>query len=60
LLLFKQEEPEQVTRYFVGYRKTDIGLEFTIPARTKQEARQIAEREVTELALNGYRFSGVN
>ena len=48
--------------YFVSFRKQllrrTIRLELVIPALCRQEARQIAEKEVRE--LQGYHYIGAN
>ena len=47
--------------HYVSYRKYKprrMGLEFAIPADSRQEARTIAEKEAAQLA--GYRFLGCN
>jgi hypothetical protein len=48
--------------YFVNFRKRlrdrTIRKEYAIPARTRQEARQIGERE--NASLRGWTFDGVN
>jgi hypothetical protein len=49
--------------HFIAFRKLlrfrrSIRVEFAIRAASKQEARQIAEREM--LRMNGYRFWGTD
>jgi hypothetical protein len=52
-----------VTTYYISFQKRQsfrrtIRVEFAVRASTRQEARQVADREAAR--LRGYRFQGID